>query len=127
MKNLQVCQYIYFINVDKGLEVRYMFLMPKGDAKEKRSETVAATIPESLYLEIDRLCRLMDRSESYICYRLIERGLASYKRDGRILEEVPLHTESVPVVDGGRATERAKESVHTASSRGRSGSSRKAR
>lgn len=78
------------IDIDVNADMGYTFQMPRQKKDEKRDETLTVKVPETLYIEVRALVDLLDRTESYIGYRLIERGLAAYKRDGKLIEDTPV-------------------------------------
>lgn len=101
------CQYNYFIvyivniKLEEVFVMSYMLSMPRPKkGKDKRSEPVTVLLPEGMYNEIVALCMFYDRSESYICYRLIERGLAAYSRDRKLMEGgQPGDIDRIPIDD----------------------------
>jgi hypothetical protein len=77
------------VDVDACEQIGYTGDMPRSRKDEKRDSTLTIKVPESLYKEVRWLVETLDRTESYIGYRLIERGMAAYMRDGKLMEDGP--------------------------------------
>jgi hypothetical protein len=54
--------------------------------KEKRIETVAFRVTNSLYSSLQELTAKERRKLSEVALALLERGLAAYQRDGQLFE-----------------------------------------
>ena len=70
--------------------MRSLFWYNQGVPKEHEKKTVqiGVKLPESLYIEIERICKAEDRPVGYVARELMVRGLNLYSVDGYLRDNL---------------------------------------
>ena len=66
---------------------------------EKKEESIAMKVAPSIKREIERIAFEDDRTVSYVAGELMNRGLALYRRDGKLRDDQSFHSKEAKLIE----------------------------